>query len=293
MLDTSKINALIQLLDDPDEQVFTEVRKQIEEYGEDIIPALEHAWESDTLGAVFQSRIEEIIHDIQFEGLIDKLAVWKEGGCMDLLEGWLMVSRYQFPDLNEEQIRKDFEKFKQDIWLELHEGLTALEKVKVINHILFEVHGFSANTKNYHAPSNSFINSVLETKKGNPISLSIIYMILSQELQLPIHGVNLPRHFILCYVDDYEGTIERNEIQRDDILFYINPFGRGSIFTNKEIKQFLKQLELDEHDMFYTPCDNESIIRRIINNLKYSYEKLGFTDKEEEMKRLMEVMKPT
>lgn len=289
-MEASKINALIALLDDPDEDIFTQVKGQLEQMGESAIPFLEQAWEKSGLGATFQNRIEDLIHQIQFEGLVDKLALWKEGGCMDLMEGWMLISRYLYPDLDESSLVEELEKMTQDVWIELNEGLTALEKVKVINHILFDLYGYSGNTKNYHAPSNSFVNTVLESKKGNPISFSILYMHLAQKLGLPIYGVNLPRHFILCYVDQAEGEKLPHEVTRDDILFYINPFGKGSIFTHKEIEQFIKELELEDLPIFYLPCDNAAVATRILNNLHYSYQQLGYKDKEEEMKRLLDLM---
>ncbi|MDA9819694.1 transglutaminase-like domain-containing protein [Salibacteraceae bacterium] len=289
-MEATKINALIALLDDPDENIFLDVKGQLEQMGTTAIPFLESAWEKSGLGVVFQGRIEELIHQIQFEALYDKLSLWKEGGCMDLIEGWILISHYLYPDLDEDAIREELEKIKQDIWIELNDGLTALEKVKVMNHILFDVHGFSGNTKNYHSPSNSFINTVLEGKKGNPISLSIIYMHLAQSLDLPIYGVNLPRHFILCYLD-YSGMMKSfDHLDRDDMMFYINPFGKGSIFSNKEITQFVKELELEDLPMFYLPCNSQSIATRILNNLHHSYQQLGEQEKEEEMKRLLDLL---
>ncbi len=289
-MEATKINALIALLDDPDENIFMDVKGQLEKMGPSAIPFLESAWEKSGLGAIFQGRVEDLIHRIQFETLYDKLALWKEGGCMNLMEGWILISRYLYPEIDEDSILAELEKIKQDVWIELNDGLTALEKVKVINHILFDVHGFSGNMKNYHSPSNSFANTVLEGKKGNPISLSIIYMHLAQSLDLPIYGVNLPRHFILCYLD-YSGMAKSlTDLNRDDMMFYINPFGKGSIFSNKEITQFVKELELEDLPMFYLPCDNQSITTRVLNNLHHSYQQLGAQEKEQEMKRLLDLL---
>jgi regulator of sirC expression with transglutaminase-like and TPR domain len=59
-----------------------------------------------------------------------------------------------------------------------------------------------ATTQNYHAPQNSFINIALETKKANPLMLSILYMEVARSAEIPIYGINLPEHFILCYKDE-------------------------------------------------------------------------------------------
>ena len=170
----------------------------------------------------------------------------------------------------------------------MNNELTAFEKVKVLNHILFDVHGFSGNKKNYHAPQNSYINNVIDTKKGNPLTLSLLYYIIAQRLNLPIYGVNLPNHFVLCYLDEHAimKIIEPGTSQDDDVLFYINPFSRGTIFNRDEIYSFLKQLNLDPQQSYFEPCNNKDIAKRIINNLIYSYEKLGYVDKVEELEIL-------
>jgi regulator of sirC expression with transglutaminase-like and TPR domain len=79
--------------------------------------------------------------------------------------------------------------------------MTPQEQVLVMNKVLFDIHGFAGNTTNFHAPQNSFINTVLESKKGNPLLISIIYILMARQLDIPIYGVNLPEHFILAYQD--------------------------------------------------------------------------------------------
>ena len=169
----------------------------------------------------------------------------------------------------------------------MNDDLTAIEKVKVLNHILFEVHQFSGNITNYHAPQNSFINNVLESKKGNPLMLSVLYMLICKELNIPIYGINLPQHFVLAYLNDYANLIDvNNKTLSNNILFYINPFSKGLIFNQKDIDQFLKQLNLEAEAKYYIPCSNIEIVKRSLNNLIFSYEKLGYLEKVDELKGL-------
>lgn len=286
-MNQAEINALIDLLDDPDQEVFNNIRDRLISYGEEVIPELENAWEA-SFNNVVQTRIEEIIHNIQFTNIRTKLALWANKLDPNLLEGALLVAKYQYPDLDEERMLNKIEVIKRDIWLELNANLTALEKVRVMNHIIFEIHGYSGNTTNYHAPQNSYINNVLESKKGNPLSLSILYSVIAQSLGLPIYGVNLPEHFILAY-KDVEGMAD--EIMRTDnthgVLFYINAFSKGSVFGKREIDTFLKQINMKPIDMFYTPCSNVDIIVRMLRNLMGAYEKLGYPEKVKDLEELL------
>jgi regulator of sirC expression with transglutaminase-like and TPR domain len=281
-----EVIALITLLDDPDEEIYSQVKERFVTLGPPAIPHLETAWEN-SFDAIMQKRIEAIIHTIQFESLQRALKQWAIDEQDDLFKGVVILARYQYPDLDEEKLKKQLAQIKQDVWLELHEDLTALEKVKIINHILFEVHQFSGNITNYHAPQNSFINNVLESKKGNPLMLSVIYMLICKELNIPVYGINLPQHFVLAYVNDYANLIDvNNKSLSNNILFYINPFSKGLMFSQKDIDQFLKQLNLDPEPKYYLPCSNTEIIKRAINNLVYAYEKLGYLEKVKELKQL-------
>lgn len=287
-MDKTEIHALISLLDDPDEKVYHQIREKLLSLGFEVIPELESAWEN-SFDTVLQQRIEGIIQRIQSESLIRAFKQWALPDEQDLLTGALLVARSQYPDLNEGLIRKHLDQIKQDIWLELNNNLTALEKVRVINHILFDVHNFSGNTANFHAPQNSYINNVLETKKGNQVSLSVIYAVIAQDLRIPIYGVNLPEHFVLAYVDQNVKQIP-GMTDVDSVLFYINPFSRGSVVSKKEIEAFIRQQRLEAQPEFFAPCSNLTIIRRLLNNLMASYEKLGYPNKVDELRILRDAL---
>ena len=72
----------------------------------------------------------------------------------------------------------------------------------------------------------------------------------------------------------------------DNILFYVNPFSKGLIFQQKDIDSFLKQLNVEPENKYYLPCSNLDILKRVLNNLVYSFEKLGYIEKVEELKSL-------
>jgi hypothetical protein len=167
-LNKNEVSALINLLDDPDEKIFSTIKGRILDLGEKAIPVLEDAWES-SVNILLQTRIENIIHRIQFSKALDSITEWKNKKTPDLLEGALLVARYQYPELDESKVNEAIRQLHQDVWLEMNDQLTALEKVRVVNHIFFDVHRFVGNTENYTAPENSYLNKVLESKKGNPL----------------------------------------------------------------------------------------------------------------------------
>jgi regulator of sirC expression with transglutaminase-like and TPR domain len=280
-----ELSALINLLDEPDENAFIQIKDKIFSFGQDAIPILENAWENSFEGIV-QERIESIIKKIQQDILQYEFSEWLNLGSTDLLKGFMLVTRTQYPELNQDNIIVQIEQMKMDAWLELNDNLTALENIKVLNHIIYDLHNFDGNRINIHAVQNSYVNTLLETRKGSPLTLGMLYLIVAQKLNIPVFGVNLPQHFILAYTTEMVKPIP----DENDVLFYINPFNKGTIFTRREIELFVRQLKIKPEESFFAPCTNVDIIQRLIHNLKYSYERSGQQDKTDELDLLLNLI---
>jgi regulator of sirC expression with transglutaminase-like and TPR domain len=284
-MDKNKVSALISLLDDPDEAVFQMVRDELISMGQPVIPELEQSWEHITDPA-HQARIESLIHHIQLTDVREKLLSWAQSEQPSAFDGALLVARFQYPDLNEDRVRILMDQIRQDIWIEVNDKLTALEIARVMNHIIFDIHGFSGNASDFHSPSNSFINQVLETRKGNPLSLSIIYQELARRLDIPVYGVNLPQHFVLAFLDRDHHLPLPDAQEEQPVLFYINAFSKGSMFQRRDIDQYLQNLKLQPELWYYNPCSPVEMIRRLLNNLIFSFEKAGNKTKVNELREL-------
>jgi regulator of sirC expression with transglutaminase-like and TPR domain len=272
-----EIQALLQLLDDPNDEVNQTVTTTILEQGPTILPDLEAAWEG-SMDPMHQDRIINLIQEIQTKSNHNQLQKWVQFEQNDLLKGVFLISRYQYPDLELKELEISLDRIIKDVWLELNNNLTALEKVRILNHIIFDVHGFTKNTKNFYSPQNSFINQVLETGKGNPISLAVVYSIIAQRLDLPIFGVNLPKNFILAYKDMLVAGSGFEEFT-EDILFYINPYNKGAVLGRREIEYFLKQQKIIPQESHFRPCSNLEILVRVLHNLINAYHKSGYREK--------------
>lgn len=287
--DENSILALVRLIEDPDESVFEHVRDEIINYGPSVIPFLESSWEEDDFGLLFQSRIEQLIHEIQFLGIKGQLQDWINSSQKDLLEGAITISRFQYPNLDENKIRKTIQDIRKDVWLEISDGNTAYEKVGIFNKIFYGKYGFSGNSKDYHSPLNSCVNTVLETRKGNPLSLCILYSVIAQSLDLPIYGVNLPNHFVLAYLDENNVNEYIDSGNQYGSLFYINAFSKGGIFDESEIRSFLNGLNRPARREHFEPCSNSAIIQRMITNLINSFQQVGNAEKVNELTELRDL----
>lgn len=288
--DEAKIKGLVQLLDDPDENIYSQIKDEFEIIGIKAIPVLEEYWEnsSDNLAV---KRAENLIHSINSKEVKSQLTTWIQLGGKNLLKGSVLVAKSQYHNLNEDKITSSINQIKQDIWIELNDNLTALEKIAVVNKVMFNIHGFEGNREDYYAPKNSFINKVLDSKEGTPLSVGLVYAVICQGLDIPVYGVNLPHHFVLAYQDDQPIPIMDDNLAQAGILFYINPFNHGSVFGKPEVNDFLLQNSIEPDDKYFVPCSNVEIVKRMINNLVVAYEKSGKPDKVALFKDLLPLFK--
>lgn len=284
MINPVEVHSLIRLLDDPDREIYDHVHQKLLSYGPEAIHYLESAFEQ-AFDSIQQERIANLVHEIQFGTLKTDLQLWYQGGAFDLLQGILIINRYQYPDLDEQKVINQIEAIKRDIWIQMMNEASPAEQIKLFNHIFYSIHGFSGNTTNHRDPQNSYLSQVLESKKGNQISLAIIYSIIAQKLDIPVYGVNLPQHFILAYMDE-----SREAEFEGGILFYINAFNKGFIFGRRDVDMFLKQLNLKFDKNFYEPCSNADIIKRVLRNLISAYEHLGSSEKVDELNELLMIL---
>lgn len=275
----SEIKALVSLLDDEDYEVLNHVETKIRSMGDTVIPYLEDRWEESSLSPLMQKKLEDLIHDLQYNAFYDRLLNWRNTGSEDLLEGMWAIATYQYPELSLEKLRQDVEQIYYEVWLEIRDGMHPMDQIKTLNSVIFGKLKFGANTKHFHSASNSMLNIVIDLKKGNPISLCVIYLLVAQKLNLPIWGVNLPNLFILTY-------------KSGNMQFYINVFNRGLVFSRVDIDNYIAQYNFPQNEIFYQPCNNLDIIRRVLRNLTLAFEKVGDDDKVKEIERaLQEMMK--
>lgn len=272
----SELKALVVLLDDDDLEVVSHVENQIRSLGTGIIPFLEQEWEVN-FNPTLQRRIEDLIHQLQFELVQERMAEWESGDQEDLLKILWLICTYQYPDLEYGELAQQVEQYYIETWRELKDDLSPFDQVRIINSVLFDRLKFRANTKNFHSPANSMISSVLETKRGNPISLSAIYLLIARKLDLPIFGVNLPNLFILTY-------------KTSQVQFYINVFNKGLIFSKEDIENYIEHLQLEPSDTYFEPCTHMEIAVRFLRNLIVSFEKLGEYQKTDEIKILLKAL---
>lgn len=265
----SELKALFQLMDDPDEEIYKSVEEKLFSFGSEIIPELENYWISIE-DATVQDRIDELIHRLQFKEIEAALLDWKKDP-VDLLEATLIISKFQYPGIDENEIKASFEKLRKAIWLELNNYLTPLEQINVFNAILFHVAKFRGIEISYSNADHFLFNKVLEAKTGNTIGIGFVYLLLAQMLDIPLKAVNIPRQFVLAYFDEQFHLFNPAGEAKDAIKFYVYPLN-GQFFSQRDVEEYLRKLEKKVSANTFKPRQNVEVIKFILEELEKCYQ---------------------
>ena len=166
-----------------------------------------------------------------------------------------------------------------------------LKKISIINDVLYDEYKFIGDKRNYHAADNSSFGKLLQNKKGNPLSNSILYIEIARQLNLTIMGINLPNHFIVGFLNKNYNNLIGGKFNKEDVLFYINPFSQGVVLKKEDIQDFMQQINVIENEYYYTPCPIKHITKRILTNLNFSFNSSNDHSKINDLKKIISIYK--
>lgn len=283
----TKIDALIRLLEDPNNQVFEQVKNELVKIGDKALSSLEIAAQKNSFGDEFNERVVSLINEIQRNVLKDELIQWINSEEKDLLLGSIIVSKHHDTYLEDSLVYDAIQSLRRAIWLEFNDYQTSFEQIKIFNRIFFGVFQFKCLNKESYSPDEIDISKVLESKQGAPLTIGLIYSIIAQSLDLPVYGVNLPNSFVLAFMDYNQSNFIINQQNDFGVLFYINPKALGDILDAREIDEFLSSRNLNPNRSHFEPCSNSSLIKRMIEDLMISFQHIGDDRKASDLNELI------
>lgn len=283
----NELSALFHLIDDPDQEVFDVVSQKIVDYGKPVIPNLENLWET-TPDHDIQMRIELLIHKLHYKDLAEETRQWGISLHHDLMQGALLVSKFQYPELNSTTTLQEIEKVRRNIWLELNNYLTPLEQINIVTSILYSYYGLKGNEISYQDPNDFLIYKVLEAKRGNQISNGILYLVLCELLDIPVKAINTPKQFILAYFKPgYSDENLPNPINK--IEFFIDATS-GQVFTHQDVDNYFKRIAVPPVGSYFKPQNNKRIIQMLLEEFSKCFDNEKEYYKKAELKELSNLL---
>ncbi len=273
-----EISSLIRLLDDRDPFVRDRVRDRLIELGGEAVPFLEMAMRQEDLERRRHLMdVLERIAPMQLAEAFQALTQTQPGQDIDLMEGVLLIMRYGHPEADAKQVVQAVDDLAFEFFGRLDDDDPPENVVRNLAQFLFVEKGFGGNKEDYFNPNNSYFDTVLSGKKGIPISLSVLCILIGQRLHLPIVGVGLPGHFIAKY----------NTLQ-DPV--YFDPFNQGRIVTPETCAELVKSFGMQFEETFLMPVNHREILIRMLHNLIMIYNRSGDEDRAEQLTEYSKIL---
>ncbi len=259
-LNDREYRALISLLADEDVKVLHTVWEHLLEIGPPAIVYLREA--SESADPRTRLRARHIMARIQLDHLEAEFQALagRSDENFSLEDGAIAIARIEYPELDRDGFRRQLDALATVLREKIRGLIQPHEIIQAVNGYLFEELHFTGNTADYYKPDNSFMNRVLETRTGIPITLSALYLLLTERLGLPVRGVGLPGHFLVKYED---GEVE----------IYIDPYNGGRLLTRKDCAQYLTGAGYYFKEEYIATSSSRDIVVRMLRNLVLIYSK--------------------
>jgi regulator of sirC expression with transglutaminase-like and TPR domain len=282
----SEINNLMELIDEQDERLFSIISESILSHGAQAVPFLE-AIIDKSLDDNVHYRVRKLIRKIRIQNLYIDLHNWATLESHDLIKGFLLISKYQFPDLDVELVMSRVEILKKQVWLELNKQMTPFEELKVMSKVFFKIDQFKFVLGTGRFCDTLCLNYILNNGEGFKGALSVLYTGIAQRLGIPLYGVLMPNTFYVAYV--YSDS--REEIDYvNDVKFYVNPFRVGTFISNDQVCKDLEEDYPEEYLQLLGAVSNQEYILQMLNFMNDHYELENKLDKSEELLLLMKAL---
>jgi len=187
---------------------------------------------------------------------------------INLAEAALLIAAEEYRNLDIDSYLGKLDDTAATLKRRLRPDISQADSIIALNRYLFDELGYAGDAANYYDARNSFLNEVLDRKRGIPITLALVYIEIGRRIGLPVHGVAFPAHFLVkCPLRD--GTV------------VLDPYAKGASLSFDELRRRLKALRNGAEPTrsmvasMLVAASNREILARLLRNLKgiYSHHK--------------------
>jgi regulator of sirC expression with transglutaminase-like and TPR domain len=274
-LDETALRCLVALLDDEDPRSLKLVRSRLFDVGVAAIPYLEAA--RDASPPEFAARLDEMTGELRYRELKGAFLALAAERVPDLETGAFLLSRFVRPSADPGAYRLWLDRVALAVADGIPDDASTSEAAKRLSAHLFQSMGFAGNETNYYDPDNSCLSRVIDTRRGIPVTLSMLYLLVAKRLKLPVYGVGTPGHFLLGFREGGEAH-------------FLDAFRQGRMLEASEVRRMLVRNGFEFRPEYLKPCGPREILARMMRNLLSIYQKTGAAGRAEKLSFLVEII---
>ena len=187
-----------------------------------------------------------------------------------VLEAAASLAQDEEPTLDVQQVLDDVARLLKRITARVPNEADDLTRLAILTQVFYKEMGFGVNANDYYAPDNSYLNEVLRTRRGLPISLAVMWLELAQGLGLHAQGVSFPGHFLVKVT--LQGGLVVLDPLTGESLGIDNLAERLRPYRSDEDNARALAADLDDGEtpmgLYLQPCPPRDLVGRMLRNLK-------------------------
>lgn len=192
-----------------------------------------------------------------------------DDASLSLVEAAASIAQDEHPQLDTESVLAEVDHLAQRLRQRIPADAVPLQRLRWLNRFFFQELGFAGNVNNYYDPANSFLHAVLQTRRGIPISLAVLYIELATQVGLNAQGVSFPGHFLVKL------SLQAGSRQGEVVL---DPCSGHSLTREELGDMLLPYRRAQPHDPAELPLASylksapaREVVGRMLRNLKEIY----------------------
>ena len=248
--------ALLRLLDDPTPQVREALMAELGRQGPDGLAFLRAT--ADGPDAALAAHARHFLRELGGEDTVQMFLEFIRGFSYELETGLILLERTIHPTLNPADPHGFLDAMAARCRQLLLTPSSAREKCNVLNRVIFHEYGFRGDAENYHDPRNSFLNQVIRRRRGIPLTLSAVYLLVALRCGIELEPIGLPGKFMVA-------------CNAGDEPFYIDAYEHGAVRHEDDLRAYFRQLELPFDPAVLMPAPVGEILARCCRNLVNQY----------------------
>lgn len=254
---SSRIQALVRLLGDDDPKIVAVVWENLERIGVSCLPEIERAALNAEDSRV-RAQSTRFLKEWSRREVFRRWVEFCRRPTLDLEDGAFLIAESEYPGCDTSSYRKQIDGYALVLKGRIATARNSDEAVRRISGLLFHELGFKGNTKDYYNPENSYLNRVLDLRRGLPITLSTVFLLTARRVGVPAEGVGMPQHFLV----KYRGT--RHEV-------FVDAFHSGALMSLRDCVRRLAEAQIDFREDHLLALTDREILARMLGNLLRVY----------------------
>ncbi|MGE4159602.1 MAG: transglutaminase family protein [Planctomycetota bacterium] len=252
----NEVESLLKLLVDDNRFVSEAAAHRLYEIADDAHEQILRVTEGNNL--VLQLRARKILDRRRLDNYQKTFVNFARSSHLDLEDGCKIICLEDFYPTEAESISTQLDDMAAELALTYPKEASHEVQADAICNFVFETKGFRGNRENYYTLDNSFMNRVIESRRGIPLTLGVFLILLGKRLDFTFRPISVPTHFLLHFGNDPEAN-------------YLDPFNAGRKLTRQNCVDFLKKVGVVPHPSHLEPVDTRQVLARMLRNLAAIY----------------------